>query len=187
MVGRVPVTEGSNTVFLTIDDGWAQRPEFTQQFIDAGVPVTFFPVVDAVRQNPDYFRTWLDNGATLGNHTVSHPELSGLGPEGQRAEICGANDQLDEVLGMRPTLFRPPYGVHDATTSGVMAECGMTHIVSWSVEVADGAVQFQVGSHLRPGDVVLMHLTDSFDADFTAILDQVAADGMQVGSLPDHL
>ena len=185
VVSRVPTTD--RVVFLTIDDGLVRDPEFTERFRRAGIPVTIFPLTTAVHADPGFFEGWLDAGAALGDHTITHPNLKRLGAAAQQREICGAADSLEQSLHVRPTLFRPPYGNHNATTAQVAAGCGFRYIVMWRAAVNNGVVQLQAGTSLQPGDIILMHFRKTFDEDFDAALAKAQADGLRFAALTDYL
>ena len=51
-------------------------------------------------------------GHIVGNHTVHHYQLPTLTPERVRYEIEHNADLIEEVIGERPHLFRPPYGAY---------------------------------------------------------------------------
>ncbi|HET8559711.1 MAG TPA: polysaccharide deacetylase family protein [Marmoricola sp.] len=46
----------------------------------------------------------------LGNHTWDHPDLTTLSAKAQAAQIDRATRSLIALIGVRPCLFRPPYG-----------------------------------------------------------------------------
>lgn len=46
----------------------------------------------------------------IGSHTVSHPRISSLSPEGAFAELCDSQTRLQEKLGVRVKSFAFPYG-----------------------------------------------------------------------------
>ncbi|MBS1848504.1 MAG: polysaccharide deacetylase family protein [Actinobacteria bacterium] len=187
VVSKIPVAPGNRVVFLTIDDGLVRDPEFTRRFIAAGIPVTIFPVATAVAADPAFFAEWLSHGAVLGNHTINHPNLPKLGLAGQQREICGAADILTQKLGQRPRFVRAPYGNYNAVTKQALASCGFKYLVYWHAAVNDGRVQFQAGSALQPGDIILMHFRKTFDIDFDAALAQARKDDVKFGVLADYL
>ncbi len=47
---------------------------------------------------------------TIGAHTRSHANLKTLSDDDCFAEICGGADDLEAILGKRPTVFSYPYG-----------------------------------------------------------------------------
>ncbi|HWO67646.1 MAG TPA: polysaccharide deacetylase family protein, partial [Umezawaea sp.] len=116
-----------------------------------------------------------------------HPNLSGKPYETQKQEICGNADFLAGTFGVRPTLFRPPFGNHDVTTRRAAADCGMSAIVLWTASVNDGVVQFQAGDKLNAGDIVLMHFRNSFAEDYLAFLNRARQDGLTPVVLDDFL
>jgi peptidoglycan/xylan/chitin deacetylase (PgdA/CDA1 family) len=53
-------------------------------------------------------------GMTIGAHTVTHPVLASLPPEGQREEIVGSLTRIEQQLGLRPEVFSYPVGTRQA-------------------------------------------------------------------------
>jgi peptidoglycan/xylan/chitin deacetylase (PgdA/CDA1 family) len=190
--GEVPLVRRIDTtkpyVFITMDDGAIQQPDAPKLIKDSGGHPVLFLNYKYVHGHEAYFKSILDStGAVLGDHTVDHPNLKGKPYEFQRKEICDDADDLQKALGTRPTLFRPPFGNHDANTLKAAAACGMRVSVLWSASVNDGVVQFQVGDKLRPGDIVLMHFRKTFVEDYNAFLAQAKKDGLTPVPLADFL
>lgn len=169
-------------VFLTIDDGEVRDP--LAPALMKGTHPTLFLNTKHVRADPAYFRAI---PAAHGSHTVTHPDLRGWRYSAQHREICGDADAAEKTFGTRPTLFRPPYGFYDDTTLRVAADCGMKAVVMWSASITDGVVHVEDGDRLRPGDIVLMHFTKTFAADYRAFVRQVLADGLTAMPLTDFL
>jgi peptidoglycan/xylan/chitin deacetylase (PgdA/CDA1 family) len=57
-------------------------------------------------------------GHEIGAHTVSHPLLARCSPEGQRTEITGSIERIEEQLGRRPRCFCYPVGLRDTFSAG---------------------------------------------------------------------
>lgn len=53
---------------------------------------------------------------SVGNHSLSHPDLAGLGPAALEREIEAGRERLEELLGQSVDLFSYPYGSYDAET-----------------------------------------------------------------------
>ena len=190
--GSVPVIRRIPTdkpyVFITVDDGAVADPNAQRLIQQSGGHLMLFLNQKYVKGREAYFKAIMDStGSVLGDHTVDHPNLRGKPFDFQRQEICGDADDLRHALGQRPTLFRPPFGLYDATTLKAAASCGMRAAVLWSAAVNDGVVQFQAGTKLRPGDIVLMHFRKTFTADYTAFVQQAKKDGLIPVPLPDFL
>lgn len=73
------------------------------------VTATGFIIASEVRKdNWELLRKFRDAGFSLGNHTLTHANLSKLGPKGYMHEIQGADALLAPVL-TEPKYFRYPY------------------------------------------------------------------------------
>ena len=66
--------EKQNTVFLTFDDG--PIPDVTPWVIDTlrehDAKATFFCIGENVKKHPEIFRSLIDSGHSIGNHTYNH-------------------------------------------------------------------------------------------------------------------
>jgi len=168
-VSRVPTTQ--RVAFITIDDGLVRLPQARQLIIDSGVPVTLFPISSVAAEDPGYFRSITRQAdAVVEDHTVTHPDLKKMTFAQQKKQICGGADQLQHLFGARPTLFRAPFGERNASTLEAVAACDLKAAFFWHEAVNDGRVQFQAGTVLHPGDVILMHFRTTFVEDFLALL-----------------
>ena len=191
VVDHVPTDEG--VVFLTYDDGAERDPRFVELVRERRLPVSMFLTDSVVGPGYAPFARLRAVGASLQNHTLDHPALRGLPYAGQRAEICGQQRKLESRFGVRPHLFRPPYGTYDATTLRAAADCGIAAVVLWRVTLdGDGDLAYTRGAHrLTRGDIVSVPSVDTPSlslADRTArLLRELEERGLRVGRLEDHL
>lgn len=83
-----------------------------------------------------------------GAHTVTHPFLSALPADAQRAEIGGSRSRLEDVLGRTVDGFAYPYGSrpsYTAETVSLVREAGFTHAcASFAGVVRRGTEHFQL-------------------------------------------
>ena len=185
-VSRVPTTDP--VAFITIDDGYVRHPEALALIRDSQVPVSLFLISSVAAQDPKFFSDIHEQtGAAIQAHSVTHSRLRGRSAEAQRQEICGSADQLEQLFGTRPTLFRAPGGLKDDTTLRVAAECGMRAVLFWKEAVNDGRVQFQEGDRIQPGDVILMHFRATFVDDYLAALQAIKDAGLTPARLEDYV
>ncbi|MEV0682015.1 polysaccharide deacetylase family protein [Actinosynnema sp. NPDC050436] len=190
--GLLPVVRRIETdkpyVFITIDDGAVRHPAALELMRSSNVRPSLFLNTKHVQDGPPFFQALQDGaGAKVHAHTATHPDLQGKGYEFQKQEICGNADYLQGQLGVRPTLFRPPFGNYDGTTRRAATDCGFSALVMWTAAVNDGVVQFQAGSRLNAGDIVLMHFRQTFVEDFVAFLERCKQDGLTPVPLEDFL
>jgi len=161
VVNRGPAE--SRNVVLTFDDGPA--PPFTEQVLDIlaehGIRATFFLCGKNVERYPELARRIVREGHTIGNHTYSHPFLFGKSRRFMAREIDRAQEAIERVTGVRPTLFRPPYGARWFGLVPTLSERGL-RMVMWSVMGFDWkykarAIIWAIKSRLHSGAVVLLH------------------------------
>lgn len=114
-------------VGMTVDGG--PYPRHTPAIVDAlvrqGARATFFLVGFTAHVYPDEVCAVRDAGMELGNHTMNHRNLTSLTTDERRAEIVRCNEVIARVSGVRPRLFRPPWGEQLDDLPGIVDELGM--------------------------------------------------------------
>ncbi len=175
------------TVALTFDDG--PRPDSTPAVLDVlrarGVTATFFVTGSNAARYPDLVRRIVAEGHALGNHTWSHPDLSGLSAAGRVAEIERTSQAVVDATGTTPCFFRGPYGIHgSASIAGLAWERGMS-VVGWSLDTRDWTTpggwsptfqQQVVAAATAPAGahpIVLMHDGGGYRQNTVAALDRI--------------
>ena len=181
---KVPTTK--REVFLTIDDGWVPSQPALRLIRARQLPVTAFLIDQAWRRDPGYFRALRAAGASLEDHTLTHPALSHLPLAAQKRQICGAATGQAGGFGVRPTLLRPPYGLYNHDTRSAAAACQLSAVVEWSATVDRGHLVV-VGGRLKPGDIILLHFTSRLASDLTVALDAIRRAHLTVGQLASAL
>jgi peptidoglycan-N-acetylglucosamine deacetylase len=92
-----------------------------------GIPVIGFVNAGRATQLDDaglqsVLKLWLDHGATLGNHTWSHPDLNTVPLAEYEADLLRGEPAVAQALGRRPVYFRHPFlhaGKDAATRRGL--------------------------------------------------------------------
>lgn len=111
-------------------------------------------------------REVLARGHYVGNHTVHHKFLCGqLGPKIADDEILKNAELIEQAVGMRPELYRTPYGAHCKTLNATLSRLGIRH-TGWDIDPQDWKVKNTqivrdrvIGalSRLRGRAILLMH------------------------------
>ncbi|MCB9064199.1 MAG: polysaccharide deacetylase family protein [Chitinophagales bacterium] len=151
-------------IALTFDDGPA---EYTSAILDVlkehNVKAAFFFIGKNIRSNAGVLKRAHNEGHVIGNHSFSHGFLIDLKtPVGFAYEIERTNAAVNEVIGVKPMLFRPPYGVTNPNVASAVTRTGMKS-VGWSLRsydtvAKDGSKLLDtVLSKLKGGDVILLH------------------------------
>ena len=78
----------------------------------------------------------LATGNMLGNHTYHHRHLPKLGASALQQEIAGCSAKLATVTGIRPTLFRPPWGQLSPAAIAAIHKAGMQPVL-WDANSED--------------------------------------------------
>ncbi|MFD4655350.1 polysaccharide deacetylase family protein [Kitasatospora sp. NPDC058444] len=184
--GSVPTSD--KVVFLTVDDGWQRTPEAERFIADHRLPITAFPLPMPAATDPAFFqRVTAVPGSSVQDHSVSHTDLSTLPLERQQVEICDARDSMTRLFGTAPTFFRPPYFAWNADTLQAAANCGIRTVLTADADFSWGATNIWHPGPLQPGDVVLMHWTDTLAADLQRALAAADAAGLKPAGLVDYL
>ncbi|MFC8389552.1 polysaccharide deacetylase family protein [Streptomyces sp. NPDC057238] len=190
VVDHIPTRD--KVVFLTYDDGAERDPRFIDLVREHRLPVSLFLTDTVAGPGYAHFARLRSVGASLQNHTLDHPALRGLPYAGQRAEICGQQRKLKSRFGVRPHLFRPPYGTYDTTTLRAAADCGIETVVLWRATLEpDGHLTYtDAPHHLTPGDIIAVPSGEapslSLTERTTRLLAELEERGLRVGKLEDY-
>jgi peptidoglycan-N-acetylglucosamine deacetylase len=132
-------------IALTFDDGpWPDPPasDFVNELARLHVPATFFEIGEHI---PTYDpggrveKQMLADGDIIGDHTWSHPDLKGLSPFEQQAQISDAAAEIKRATGFEPCLFRAPDGAVNSSVLNEAKSLGMTTI-QWDIDPRDWAL-----------------------------------------------
>jgi peptidoglycan-N-acetylglucosamine deacetylase len=150
-------------IALTFDDGPAAP--FTEKILDIlrdkKVSATFFVCGRNVERYPEIVRRIAREGHTLGNHTFSHPFLYFRTRRTIADEIDRTQSAIEKAAGVRPSVFRPPYGGRWLGLMQVLGARGMK-LIMWSATGYDwkkhteGIVRSAL-KEITPGAVILLH------------------------------
>ncbi len=181
------ITTPNRVVFFTIDDGFVQDPAVIDYLRQSQLPVTMFVLPAALQQNPTYFQTLHQLGATDQDHTVHHLDLKRLSYQQQVNEICGPLNGDSFLFGQRPWLFRPPYGSYNQATLQAARTCGLQAVVLWEGTMNDGVLRLQHPGPLQPGDIVLMHFRTDLLQNLKNLSVAAYLSGLRVAPLAQYL
>jgi peptidoglycan/xylan/chitin deacetylase (PgdA/CDA1 family) len=129
------VQRDNKAVSLSFDAAWGN--EDTEQLIEIlekyGVKATFFVVGQWVDKYPESVLALHEAGHEVMNHSDDHAHFASLTAAQITANVNACNDKIEAVTGVRPTLFRPPYGEYDDNVIATLGGMGM-YTIQWDVE-----------------------------------------------------
>ncbi|SEG99618.1 Peptidoglycan/xylan/chitin deacetylase, PgdA/CDA1 family [Nonomuraea solani] len=148
---------------LTFDDGpGAHTPALLKTFQKAGAKATFFLVGKRVEERPGGARQIVKRGHAIGNHTYSHASLPSHLDDEILEELKVTQEAIEQATGVRPTMFRPPYGHTDERVLGLADEVGLAEILwtgttlDWQLRDAK-KIKAAVLKLAKRDGVILMH------------------------------
>ena len=190
----------AKTVVLTFDDGphKAHTDEIVAILKRYDVPGVFFEVgrnIGSVEADgkvklgamAGISRQLMADGYAVGNHSLTHAQLSRTSGDALREQVLGTDVLLRHVGDKRAPLFRFPYGARNAEGLQLLNEAGLKSIM-WNIDSMDWAdpvpesivqrVLDQVQKEQR--GIILFHdIHDRAVKALPQILDRLIADGYQ--------
>ena len=149
---------------ISFDAAWGN--EDTRQLIGIlgkyNIKATFFVVGAWVDKYPESVKALHDAGHEVMSHSNSHAHFNSLSTDEIIADLNTCNDKIEAVTGVRPTLFRCPYGEYDDHVINAVRSLGIEPI-QWDVDSLDwkelpaDEITARVTSRVQPGSIVLFH------------------------------
>ena len=150
------------------------------------VKATFFVVGAWVDKYPESVLALHEAGHEVMNHSNDHAHFSALSAGEIEENVNTCNDKIEKVTGVRPTLFRAPYGEYDDNVIGTLDAMGM-HTIQWDVDSLDwkeiGAeeIRSRVLSKVSSGSIVLFHNAAIHTPEaLPGIIESLLADGYHI-------
>ena len=189
------VDRDDNRIAISFDAAWGgDKTEAILDILDEYEVKTTFFLVDIWQERfPELVREIVARGHEIGNHSTTHAEMSKQTREQIVEELKVMSDRAEELTGVRPTLFRPPYGDYDDLVVTTAREEGY-EVIQWSVDSLDWknkGVEDLVNRSTRKvksGDIILFHNDSQFIVEaLPAILHNYREKGLEVVKVSDLL
>ena len=117
-------------IALTFDDGPSESTaEILTILQQHRIAATFFQCGANVRRLPQVTREVCAAGHELGNHTDTHPRLCFKSPGFIYRELARAQETIEQVAGVRPELFRAPFGLRWYGLRRAQRRLGLTGVM----------------------------------------------------------
>lgn len=161
----VPIYCGGHTgryVALTFDDGpGPTTPQVLRTLRRYHARASFFVLGQNVAGRAAMIRQEKALGE-VGNHSWSHPDLSTYSTAGVAQQLRSTQQAIRRAGAPRATVFRPPYGAHNAAVDAEARALGLKEIL-WSVDSYDSRgystanIAHTVLKLVQPGAIILLH------------------------------
>ncbi len=153
---------------LTFDISWGTvMPTKVFDILERDhVAATFFVSGPWAKQNAALVKAMANAGYEVESHGWAHVNYTGLSNAGVQENIQKAGQVIKDITGQAPTFVRPPNGDFSPRTIAAAKQIGYT-TVTWGTDSLDwmnpgvGTIIRRVVTRIHPGDIVLMHASDT--------------------------
>lgn len=190
-------------VALTFDDGPdpVSTPPILDELDRLGWKATFFCLGSQVRRSPGLAEELAQRGHEVAVHGDNHSSHLIRPAPWTIADVNRARTTIEDVVGVTPTWFRPPYGAVSVSSILAGRQTGLRMVLwtTWGVDWREDSTAATVTAHIertfRPGATVLLHDSDitSAPGSWRSTLDALPRlaerwnrAGLSVGPLHDH-
>jgi peptidoglycan/xylan/chitin deacetylase (PgdA/CDA1 family) len=187
-------------VAITFDDGphAAGTPAVLEELARHGATATFFLVGEQVVQRPALAREIVAAGHEVAVHCFRHTLLLRRRVAAVADDLDRTVDAIGEATGVRPTLYRPPYGILSSGALRHVRSRGWRPLLwstwgrDWERRATPQSIARRATRGLRAGDVVLLHDSDAYSsadswrrtvAALPSVLEAVATLGIPASSV----
>lgn len=185
-------------IALTFDISWGEKR--TDPILDIlkekGIQkATFFLSSPWSKTHPELVKKIADTGYEIGSHGHKHVNYSSLSEEEIQKQIKTAHSTLTELTGKAPNLIRMPNGDFDKRVLRIANNLNYK-VIQWDTDSLDwknpgvDAIVNRVVTKAHPGDIVLLHASDSCKQTHLAlpvIIDQLRAKGYEFVTVSELL
>ena len=188
------VERDDHVIAVTFDASWGadNTPKLLDILDEYDAKCTFFLVGLWVDKYPDMVQAIVERGHEIGNHSATHPHMSKLSESKMLEELRMMSDKVEKLTGVRPTLFRPPYGDYNNSVIRTVRSAGY-EAVQWSVDSMDWKNispqdMIRRAGKVGKGDIILFHNDSQYLLDaLPTLLQSYKEQGLQMVKVSDIL
>ena len=184
------------TIYLTFDEGYENG--YTGQILDTlrdnNVKAAFFITGPYLKEHQDLVRRMVEEGHTVGNHTIHHPSLPEKSDSQVEEEVVGLERAFTEKFGAKMTFLRPPKGEYSERTLSITNKLGYCNLF-WSFAYDDWYRDKVRGPeyaykvvmrNLHNGEIMLLHAVSKDNADALGMIIKGAREnGYEFGNVQE--
>jgi peptidoglycan-N-acetylglucosamine deacetylase len=157
-------------VAITFDDG--PHPEGTPAALEAlaaaDARATFFLCGEQVEREPALAAEIAAAGHGVALHGFRHRNMLRLPPATFVEDLERGIEAIEDAVGVRPALYRPPYGIFSYPGMLEVRARGLRSLLwsrwghDWRASRSPAEIAAEVTEDLRAGDVLLLHDADHY-------------------------
>jgi polysaccharide deacetylase family sporulation protein PdaB len=158
------VAREDKKIAISFDCAWGV--DYTDKLLEImeknDIRCTFFAVQFWVEKYPEYAQKIVDFGHELGTHSRTHSYMSKQTEKEIMDELTTSSDAIEKATGVRPTLFRAPFGDYDDLVVTTAKKAGL-YTIQWDVDSLDWKnlsateIALRVVNGVKAGSIILCH------------------------------
>ena len=148
---------------LDFSYGKPDTEAYFKLFDEYGIKITCFFTGGYVKDNSDMVRYIRDGGHDICNHSLTHPHNTNLDLHKRYVQIVKSQEIFHDLIGVSPTMYRPPFGEYSQDIKAFALAEGMTTTMwsidsqDWNPERSEDWIYTHVSKRVDPGCVILFH------------------------------
>lgn len=157
----------SKKVYLTFDEGYeaGNTEKILEVLKQNDVKACFFITAHYVNTSSDLVQKMIDDGHTIGNHTVNHKSMPSLSNEQIKEEVMNLHTTVCNKFNYEMKYIRPPKGEYSESSVNYCNTLGYTTVM-WSFAYDDwdenkqGREEYakkKILDNIHNGAVILLH------------------------------
>lgn len=160
------VKTNKKVVAITFDDGPSTYTKEVLDILDKHTAkATFFCVGKNIENESTLFKSIIERGHSVGNHTYSHSKDIGFSwTKTVIAEIEKTDEVIEKYRGSKPKYYRPPFGVTNPRIARAINKT-KHEVIGWNIRSLDTLIHDENKIHnrivrqIQPGSIILLHDT----------------------------
>ncbi len=156
------IDPSAKLVALSFDDGPNNitTPKMLDILEEHGVPASFFVIGKHINDSSaEQMKRAISLGCEIQNHSFTHTFMTQHTTESFKDEIKRTDDLIEKYVGVRPTMFRPPYinhnpSMHDAIEHTFISGVGCQ---DWEANRTAQMRYDDLMAQVKDGDIILLH------------------------------
>ncbi|MGL4866888.1 MAG: polysaccharide deacetylase family protein [Cetobacterium sp.] len=164
-------------IALTFDDGPndTSLPKVLDLLKEEEIKASFFFIGKNILDRKLEVERVYKEGHLVLNHSYTHSNFDKASQELIISEIEKTNNTINDIIGMTPKLYRPPYGIITENLKKAVKNLDM-NIVLWNVDGEDWnakrSLDYVVNTQekeTKNGSIILMHTQPDKDTSYEAL------------------
>lgn len=170
--------KNNKKIALTFDDGPndSSLPKILDLLKEEKIKASFFFIGKNIASRKIEVERVYNEGHLVLNHSYGHTNFTTSSKEDIVSEISKTNNVIKDILGIEPTLYRPPYGIITENVKKAIKKLDMS-VVLWNVDGEDWNNKRTVKEIIdtqkeqtKNGSIILMHTQPEKNTSYEALI-----------------